>query len=74
MAQPFIHYSIIFTLREKDKDNQYKEIRFKNLTLEEVTKYREEAFIYGIRVQETARSWFVIAPWDIKRIQIIGEN
>lgn len=74
MAKTFPYYSMIVYLHEQNADGSQREIRLRNLTIEQVSKYRDEIYTKGLRVEITARCWEIISPMNINKIMILGEE
>jgi len=73
-SKKFPFYTLQVTLTEPLQGTSNKQVNLKNLTAEQVAKYREDMFLIGIRIEHTTRSWEIIPPAHIKTVMILGQE
>jgi hypothetical protein len=73
-SKKYPYYTLQVTLTEPLQGTSNKQVNLKNLSADQVAKYREEMFLIGIRIEHTVRSWEIIPPAKIKTVMIIGED
>jgi hypothetical protein len=74
MESNFKYFTMQFFLHNPLVQGGPDHFSFKNLEANQVTKYRDEMFLTGIRIQHTSRSWEIVSPFNIKRVLLIGQE